>query len=165
MIEQSISAHDLMIARDEAARLGALRHSITEGTGNVAGTLGELATARLLTAARSNTYNHDLVLLNTKTADVKTKICTSKPQMNYECSIAAYNIKQRTDYYIFCRVLKDYSKIWILGYMPKEEYFDRARYCEKGTIDEKSHLRWRFKESCYNLEIGQLYKMEQLMAV
>lgn len=149
-------------AKLDAQNMGKLRASITNGEGNLAGFVGEIVVQNLLGAIRSNTYDYDL-LLGDKLIDVKTKRCTSKPLPNYECSVAAFNTKQKCTHYIFTRVLEpDYSTCWVLGYLEKEEYFNVSRFCEAGTVDEKDHRGWTFKADCYNIEIGQLKDVREL---
>jgi hypothetical protein len=143
-------------------QMGSLNKSITHGEGNVAGFIGELCVHNLIGGTHNPTVNYDIIL-NDKKYDVKTKRCTSVPLPNYECSIAAYNPNQECDYYIFTRVLSDYSNCWILGYISKKEYLDNARYCKKGEKDEKSSFGWRFKANCYNLEINKLNDINDLL--
>ena len=43
---------------------------------------------------------------------------------------------------------------WFLGVVKKEDYFDRARFLKKDTIDEANNFR--VKADCYNLAISEL---------
>jgi hypothetical protein len=162
MVEIPVTKQIYKLAEQKSLELGELNNSIRQGQGNLIGFIGEIITSNYLSARISNTYDYDL-LKDGQKIDVKTKSCTSKPLISYDCSIAAYNIKQQCDYYVFCRVLKDCSVCWLLGYYPKEEYYKSARFCKEGEIDEKSNLGWSFKANCYNLEIGQLKNIEELV--
>jgi hypothetical protein len=153
--EVSITKEQLKIAQTKADEMGRLNNSIKNGEGNVAGFLGELVVADCIGAEVNNTYDYDLKK-GLLTFDVKTKLCTSKPKPEYECSVAAFNISQKCDYYVFVRVLEDYSKAWVLGEIAKEDYYKQARFCRKGLTDSKSHIGWKFKADCYNLEISKL---------
>lgn len=159
MIEVPISKIQLNAARIKAEQMGTLKNSITRGEANLEGFLGEILVAKHIKAQVKNTYDYDLIKDGRK-IDVKTKRCTSPPRADYECSIAAYNTKQKCDYYIFVRILEDHSRGWILGGMPKEDYFKKSRFCKKGKIDEKSNLGWTFKADCYNLEIKELEEIK-----
>ena len=148
-------------ALKQGAEMGSLHGSITDGNGNVAGFLGEeIILAECSDIKRENTYDYDM-LLNDMTIDVKTKRCTSKPRDYYECSIADFNTKQKSDIYIFVRVMNDYSKGWILGYKKKNAYFKDAVFHEKGDVDTNNDFV--FKADCYNLAIKDLDKIEDIM--
>ena len=152
--EKSISTDMINKAREKSLKMGQLNKSITKGDGNLSGFLGEELVKLLLRAEEKNTYNYDLVLPNKKTIDVKTKRTTVKPKEFYECSIAAYNVKQQCDYYVFCRILSNLSKGWVLGYMAKADYFDRATLLRKGEVDSSNNFT--VKADCYNLPIKKL---------
>jgi hypothetical protein len=155
MIELEVTNKILMEARSRAKKLGHLHNSITKGAGNLAGYVGQLLVAKHLEAEEPDDYNFDVKKDNV-TYEVKTKRCTSRPKPEYDCSVSDFNTKQDCDYYIFVRVLEDFSKAWILGKKKKAEYFEQARFCEKGKVDKKSHLGWKFKGDCYNLSISEL---------
>jgi hypothetical protein len=144
--------------------MGKLNNSITDGEGNVAGFIGEIIVSLIISGTRCNTYDYDLIK-DGKFIDVKTKRCTSFPLDEYECSIAAYNTKQKCSHYVFTRILNpEYSMCWVLGYMEKDEYFKTARFCKAGDVDKKSGHGWKFKADCYNLEIGKLKDVRELRA-
>jgi hypothetical protein len=156
MIELDISDGQLERAK-ELYSFGALKDSITEGGGNIAGALGEVLvydyyTARGLSVTIEQHKDYDLIVEGRK-VDVKTKRTSVVPRPDYLCSIAAYNIRQRCDFYYFVRVLEDYSKGYLLGYKDKGHYFANARLAREG---EKDVNGWRFKADCYNLEISKL---------
>ena len=48
--------------------------------------------------------------------------------------------KQECDFYVFTRVLNTFKEGWILGYLPKEEYFKMATLYKKGDIDPSKGL-------------------------
>ena len=141
-------------ANKKAQALGSLNNSITKGQGNLAGFLGEEMVASYLNSNVNNTYEYDLIIGNNKKIDVKTKRTTVKPRLNYDCSVAAFNIKQKCDAYVFCRILNDMSKGWILGYKNKKDYFKEARYMSKNQIDPANNFK--VKADCYNLAIEDL---------
>ena len=101
-----------------------------------------------------NTYDYDLVLDNGKTVDVKSKRTTAVPKSYYECSVAAFNVKQQCDYYAFVRVLEGFSYGWFLGVYPKELYFQKARLLKKGDVDPTNN--YTVKADCYNMRIYEL---------
>lgn len=140
-------------AREKASEMGKLKNSITEGEGNIAGFIGEFLVAEMIGATVCNTYDYDLLLDGCR-IDVKTKRTNYPPKPHYECSIAAFNTKQKCDYYYFVRVKNDFSKAWILGSYCKEDYFKDAKFCRKGDKDQSNNFT--FKADCYNLPIYDL---------
>lgn len=158
----TLSQNDQLQAGREADSLGVLNNSITGGRGNLAGKLGEIAVARFLGVKRGrDTRDYDL-LYEGKRIEVKTKNCTSPPKPSYRVSVAATNIRQQCDFYVFTRLLSDLKTCYLLGFMPKEVFYKEAEYYEKGQVDPDGDGKWVFKESCYNMPIEALRGMEGL---
>jgi hypothetical protein len=63
---------------------------------------------------------------------------------------------------VFVRVNNEMTTAWILGYMPKAEYYEKAKFCQKGDLDPDSNCHWRFKEDCYNMYIKDLKDIHYL---
>lgn len=151
----TITQNHIQKAKTLANELGTLRNSITAGDGNLAGFVGEVVMAEVLDARHANTYDSDL-LWNDITIDVKTKRTTVAPKDYYECSIAAYNTKQNCDLYAFCRVNANMDTLWFLGMIPKETYFQKARFLKKGQVDGDNNFV--VKADCYNMEIKDIWE-------
>lgn len=158
MIELVPTKREISIAKRKSSEMGKLKNSITSGNGNVYGFLGELLVNRYISGKIENTYDYDIIKGKLK-IDVKTKTCTSKPQPDYFCSVAAYNIRQKCDYYFFVRIMNDFSRAWLLGACSKDYFYKTARFDRKGTIDESSPFQWKFKADCYNLPVKKLWKL------
>ena len=154
MIELDITEEQTSKAKELAKELGTLKNSITGGQGNLAGFIGEVAVANYLGASHSNTYDYDLVTTDNKKVDVKTKRTNYPPRDHYDCSVAAFNTKQRCDYYAFVRVKNDLTKVWILGFYDKRKYFEDAKFHAKGENDPSNNFT--FKADCYNMPIKNL---------
>tara|TARA_R100001129_G_scaffold186144_2_gene176641 strand:+ start:566 stop:1078 length:513 start_codon:yes stop_codon:yes gene_type:complete len=154
MLEISLSHQTITKAKILSEELPSLRNSIERGAGNLAGLIGEVVAATVLNAKIQNTYDYDIITPDGERIDVKTKRCTSKPRLDYDCSIAAYNTKQRCDTYAFVRVLNDYTKAWYLGSLPKAEYFQKATKMKAGELDKSNNFT--VKADCYNLKIESL---------
>ena len=150
-------------AKTKANQMGKLNNSITKGQGNIAGFLGEEIVLNYLNENDNNSYDYDLVLKDGRKVDVKTKRTTVKPRTNYDCSVASFNTKQKCDVYIFCRILNDMSRGWILGYKDKKDYFDEARFMKKNQIDPANNFR--VKADCYNVAIEDLESIDNLVQV
>lgn len=144
-----------------ATRLGELNNSITKGEGNKAGFLGEDAVKQFLKAEYSrgeNKYNHDLVL-NGFEIEVKTKRRTVRPTIHYEVSIAETSTHQNPDYYIFTSV--DNKNVWLLGYISTQEFFARADFIPKGSIDPSNNFTCH--RNMYNLKHQKLYPIKDFV--
>tara|TARA_R110000744_G_scaffold363419_1_gene471747 strand:- start:13 stop:501 length:489 start_codon:yes stop_codon:yes gene_type:complete len=162
MIEVEITEDMKKRAWRKARTMGELNNSITEGDGNIAGFLGEEVANQIICGIINNTYDYDIISKKQKpiTWDVKTKRCTSPPRGYYDCSVAAYNTKQKCDRYVFVRVEyknKRWGKAWVLGYYDKDKYFKDARFLKKGSLDGDN--RFKVKADCYNIAIKDLKRI------
>jgi hypothetical protein len=157
MIEVPITKEQIDIATKLSKEMGVLKNSIEKGDGTVAGFIGELVFCEFFKAIHDNTYDYDAVI-NGITVDVKTKRCNSEPLVYYNASVAAYNTKQKCDYYYFVRVNNEYTKAWLLGKCRKDRFYKESVFYKKGEIDPDSPKRnpWRFKDDCYNITISRL---------
>ena len=133
MIEFDVTAEWYESAKEKAEELGHLKRSIRQGSGNLVGFIGEHIAQHVLGGTFANTYDYDLLLENGLKVDVKTKMTSVKPRPNYACTIADYYL-QRCDYYVFVRVLNDYSKGWFLGFKQHDEFIQQARRVRKGDV-------------------------------
>jgi len=100
------------------------------------GYIGEEIIKRYLNIkTESETYEYDIISKGKK-IEVKTVSCKFKPKENYLCTVNSHDLntthKQKADYYIFLRILNDYSKGWILGYIKCNEFFDKGKFVSKG---------------------------------
>lgn len=154
MIEIKLTLEDFRKAKQLATEMGALRKSITKGSGNMAGFLGEIAACRVYGATINNTYDFDLLLSDGRKADVKTKRTTVAPRPDYDCSVAQYNTRQACDIYIFTRLLIETETVYVLGHYDKLKYFEDARFWLKGELDPRNN--YTVKASCFNMQISQL---------
>ena len=153
MIKVEITEDMIAAANNKAIEMGKLNNSILNGAGNIAGFIGEQISLKVLGGLWINTYAYD-IMVGDKRIDVKTKQTTVTPLPHYECSIAAFNIKQKCDAYAFVRVLKDLSTGWFLGVLEKDAYFNAATFMKKGNIDPSNNFTVR--ADCYNLRIDKL---------
>ena len=156
MIEIEITPQMKQRAWAKARKMGKLKNSITQGEGNIAGFLGEEVANALIKGEVSNTYDYDIIYKTIK-YDVKTKRCTSPPKNYYECSVAAYNTKQKCDRYAFVRiewVNGKWGRAWVLGWLWHDEYFKKANKLKQGKVDSSN--KFTVKADCYNVSISDL---------
>lgn len=154
----NITQTQIQEAQRKADEMGQLRNSIRSGDGNLVGFLGEQIVCDYLGVQSQNTYDYDLVFKGVR-IDVKTKECTSPPKPFYECSVAAFNTRQACDVYVFVRICGNTG--WILGWRGKEEYFQMAKFLQKGQIDPSNNFR--VKADCYNLKISELRQIQKIV--
>jgi hypothetical protein len=163
MIEVEITQQMKRNAWRKAYKLGSLKNSITSGKGNIVGFLGEEVVNHLIGGEVVNTKDYDIIK-NQIRIDVKTKQCTSVPQPHYECSVAAFNTQQKCDVYVFVRIEKNknrWGRAWVLGWMDKEVYFNKAKKLIKG---QSSGDNWfKVKANCFNVQISELGNIEDLI--
>jgi|TARA_R110000751_G_scaffold42764_3_gene99045 hypothetical protein len=160
MIDVKITEQMKQRAWSKSREMGTLKNSITSGGGNIAGFLGEQVANEVLKGEVTNTYNYDIVGKGGVRYDVKTKRCTSQPKDYYECSIAALQIKQDCDHYVFVRIENingKWGRAWVLGSYDKESYFKDAKFLKEGQIDGDNNFRVR--ADCYNIAIKDLKKI------
>lgn len=160
MIQVEIKKEWVKEAKKKAEEMGRLRHSILKGNGNITGFVGEFMVANFLNAKIENTYDYDLVKNDLK-IDVKSKKCTTVPRLDYDCSVPAYNTKQKCDYYVFTRIMDNFETGWICGIISKEKFFKNARLYKKGEIDKSNWME--FKENSYNLKIKDLIDLKTIV--
>lgn len=156
--EVEITPEMLAEALKKAEKLGELKNSITRGEGNVAGYLGEMVAQKVIGGEIADTRDYDIVTEDGQKWDVKTKRTAVPPEDHFETSVTNYNTTQKCDRYIFVRVLKDYSKGWVIGELPKEEYYKKATFIEQGQYDPRNN--WRAKCDCWNVLFTDLNEVK-----
>jgi hypothetical protein len=134
--------------------MGTLRNSIERGEGNLAGFLGELVYLEVEGGRWDNTFEYDVVRPDGTTVDVKTKRTKVAPKPFYDCSVADFNTSQNCDYYAFVRVSYDNSVGWYLGKLPRQKFYDVARFMRRGELDPSNNFT--VKADCYNVAISEL---------
>lgn len=159
MQEVEVTKDIILDSIEKAKEMGKLNNSITGGEGNVAGFIGEFLVHDIIGGDLENTYQYDIVLPDGRTVDVKTTRTSVAPKADYSCNLSGINTRQETDLYAFVRVISGtYERAWVLGYMPKEEFFKRATFHKKGT----SSGRFTYKSDTYSMEIKDLKPIEEL---
>ena len=116
----------------------------------------------LAIASDADTYHFDLISNKNKKLEVKTITCKFKPKAHYWCTVNSHDLKgvhrQAADYYIFLRLLNDYSKAWILGWIACIDFFEKGQFVEKG----KDFKKFKFvKANATILPISDLNKFRE----
>ena len=102
-------------------------------------------------------FEFDLLSNKGKRLEVKTITCKFKPKPHYWCTVNSHDLdgihKQKADYYIFLRILNDFTKGWILGWISCDDFFQKGTVVKKG----KDFGKFQFvKANATILEIGEL---------
>jgi len=129
-----------------AESMGEIKNSITQGAGNRAGFLAELALASYLGATRADERGFDLIYKNKK-IEVKTKRRTVPPLLSYEGSVALLSEHQHPDYYAFlsltfgrkmANVYSQLDSVWFCGIIRYEDFLEKSILYKKGQVDESN---------------------------
>lgn len=149
-------------SQEKAEEMGSLNNSILNGTGNYAGFLGEEIVNDYIRGTIENTYDYDIIKDGLK-FDVKSKQTTVVPRTHYDCSVPDFNPNQKCDFYIFARILDDFSIGWILGFISKARFYQEARFMRKGQMDGSNDFA--VKSDCYNLAIKRLSPITEIFKI
>lgn len=133
-----------------------LRNSIRAGKGNFVARLGEILAQKVIGGSMENTFDYDLISPLGMKIDVKTKERTVAPLPHYEVSVADFNTKQECDAYLFTSILvsKEEAFGWLVGWMTKKDFYDKAKFHKKGELDPSNNFI--FKADCYNMRMDLL---------
>jgi len=140
----------------------ALKNSITQGDGNLAGALGEIIACDYYQAEQKNTYDYDLVMRNHDGEEVMVDVKTKRhnqdltPNPTWSAVVSNYNTHQQCDYYCFVGMGYDLSVAYIFGFMQKDDFYNQSTFCRKGEIDPLGNGEWKFSSDCYRMQIKDL---------
>jgi hypothetical protein len=138
----------------------ALNGSIMKGESNIYGAMGEVVVRHYFgeTGIVLNVpcYDYDLII-NNKKVDVKTKRTTVVPLPHYNCSVSDWNTRQKCDFYYFARVTESLSMAYLLGYIEKAKFYEKAVFKKKG---ERETPIFCFRGDGYHLPMSSLIKFE-----
>ena len=140
-------------AEKEAKEIGILKNSIEKGAGTPAGIIGQYIARFILGGKiekrKPQLYHYDLLLDDGRKVEVKTKRTTVIPKPFYEGSVTRVNDKQKCDLYAFCRVDMDKKLGWWLGWISRDDFFEKAIFMKKGDIDHRNN--YTVKKTCWNI--------------
>lgn len=139
-----------------------LNNSITKGKNEIYGAIGEIITLDFynkesLNASYVGSFDYDLRIFD-KRVDVKTKKVNNAPKLNHNATIPAANTKQKTDIYLFVYVLSDFTKAFLVGWLPKDLFFETATLKRKGEFDGNTSFQYR--ADTYSTTLDKLYAIK-----
>ena len=111
----------------------------------------------------SDDFDFDLITKKGKRLEVKTITCKFKPKPDYLCTVNSHDLggvhKQNADFYVFLRILNNFSKGWILGWISCKDFFEKGEFVKKGTNFGKFEF---FKANATILPINKLNKFKPI---
>ena len=141
-----------------------LNDSIRAGYGVFTGLLGEEIVHDFYTQVWERSAGHDIYNWDLRDAilgriDVKTKLQNydQPPRLFYNCTVCDANTRQDCDWYSFVRIHTDCQRAWLLGFLPKQRFFDIATPGAKGDVDPTSQNGWTYKWDCWNTPISKTF--------
>jgi len=163
-VEVSVTNEMLENAKVRADKIPSnIKNSIRKGEGRLCGAIGEMALIKISGGEESigrSVYQYD-VNIRGMLCEVKTKERNDIPKSHYNCTVANVNATQKCDYYIFASTNRDYSKVWILGFLPREEFIQKSRFMKKGEYDSEND--YTCHEDCWNVRIDELRNIRELI--
>ena len=159
MIEVQINKEMIEEAIHRASEVPLLKNSDTQGHGTKIAALSDLMVQKTWGGRIASDISYDFDWISPKLYlfEIKSKERNVEPQPWYNCTVKEYNINQKCDYYLFTSVFGDYSRGWILGYISKQNFFNKATFFKKDEVDpDPRGDRYKFPSNCYNLKIEQL---------
>lgn len=166
MIELNITPEQLERAKN-LYPFTALKGSINNGADNLTGALGEVLVsdyfkAKGYSVEEDNTFHYDMKINGFK-VDVKSIKSKAPPKSYHYARIQKSQINQKTEFYFFCRILANYSKGYLLGFLKKEEFFNIASFASAGSEDPSPlapNKGFKYKADNYYTTIDKLRKFK-----
>lgn len=133
MIEFQITQDMLERANTKAIAVGNIGgKSFMGGTRNINGFLGEeMFKKQFPQAVLFDTYDYDFMLKGKK-IEVKTRTLKVFPNAPIEFALAHMNPNRDFDYIAFYIIKADLSKGWGLGWISKQDFFNKCKTKNKG---------------------------------
>lgn len=153
MLRVGFTEADVFAAASMAQDLGVLPGSMLRGGGSAAGYLAEIAIARHLGAKLvscdpgAGKFNHDMVLPDGPSVELKTKRRTVRPRPNFAGTVARTSLHQTPDLLMFASVTfasrtrekpwvyRNPTEIWLCGFITPAEFKKEAYPIERGKPD------------------------------
>ena len=122
------------------------------------GFVGEELVKHLLPgAAYNNTTDFDFDYKGMK-LEVKTGSCNKPPKHWHTVHVMKYQKNRVLDRFIFVKVLNDFSKGWVVGNIPENEFYQKSEFIKKGTVT----TNFTVDSDRYLIKLETLYPMEEL---
>jgi hypothetical protein len=122
-----------------------LNNSITEGDGNAAGAMAEICFFDYFKdkgkeIIHAQHYDYDFIL-NQKKIEIKATRVNNPPRLAHQFKLPCNHYDQQCDFYCCIYVMNDFSKVYINGYISKQDFFDNAILHLEGEKDNNFTFR------------------------
>jgi hypothetical protein len=101
---------------------------------------------------------YDLIGKNNVTFDVKACGCNSKPRVEYVGNVYTSQ-KCLSDIFIFSRVKNDFTKVWITGFIGRQEYQKESKIMKKGH----DGANFQYEEPRYEMKYKDMFSPKLLL--
>jgi len=119
-----VPANVIEWAKRRAEKYNFTKHSMVDKK-DPAGFIGEWAFHKCRPEAiHADTYDFDFISNSTR-VDVKTMKQSIPPTEDNPHNVTDKDFKQDCDVYVFCVCLNDFSKVWVVGWLKREEFFNK----------------------------------------
>lgn len=145
MIEFKIPEHVVAWAKKRAEKYNFEKHRMVDKK-DPAGFIGEWAFHQCRPEAiHADTYDFDFIS-NDLRIDVKTMKQSVRPTADNPHNVTDKDFKQDCDLYVFCICLNDFSKVWVAGWLWRDEFFNEVatRFEAGETYPEGNRFRNKF---------------------
>ena len=153
MIEILTTAEQRSAAKEQAANMG-YAGSMMRGQRDAHASLAEIVVCEYVGGEMVRDYNHDFRTWWGLKVDVKSKVRSVPPQPHFDVSILEYTKKQACDFLLFTSVLKDGSKVWIVGGYGKASFLRDARLVKAGETIGSNNLN--IQNGAYVMQIKDI---------
>ena len=159
IIKLDVTPEQLTRAR-ELYEFHNIKNSVTKGKSEIYGAIGEIVVMDYFgdrVNSKKSTRNNDMEIDNRK-VEVKSKRTTAYVLPHYLCSVFASSTHQQCQVYFFTRVTEDLKTAYLIGWLPRREFYDNATFYKKGEIDPESSKNriHRFTDDCWNIKAIEL---------
>lgn len=135
-------------------------HRTDKGRQRTTGYVAEMAVAHVFPKLK---FSEDPTIdftFNDITFDVKAQGCNGAPAPNFVGTLYEEQRDRNVDFYIFTRVKNDFTKVWIAGFISKDQFLSMAKLIPAGT----SNNNFTYDQSRYEIEYSRLIKPQQFMS-
>jgi hypothetical protein len=162
-----INKEILWLAEKRIEDIPILKNSIRGKEANLVGSIGEVLFERFIQdegltlekeTREKEKYNHDFVIEEEFTVDVKTKDRSVVPKSNYDCTVAQKTLDhQEPDFFYFISLLKKggvFTDGYLLGAIDTQSLLIRGEKWKAGEVDARNGKTIRV--DCVSIEIKNL---------
>ena len=150
------TSDDVGLAHKRSCQMGILPGSYMQGMGRMTGCLGEIAVKNFLPRSRyvgDKIFDYDITYKKKK-IEVKAKSCGGIPKPEYSAFV---NTKKeytpKNDVIFFTRVKRDFSFVYLAGWLPTKTFLKKANFVKAGDCDDSGFV---YKSSGYCIDISKL---------